>query len=238
VVTVTAGVLVGDAIKSLAQQFGETKFAFDACSTTVPGTYTYQPGEPVAKALKELAGIPVYTLFYDVNGYLRFRPQNQNLTTSASTWTYDKGEYTLYAGSDKTFDESKLYNRVFVIGGSSSTGTVSATASNDDPNSPISTVSIGVRLFVYNNGSPDPLITTTALAQARADYELTQRARIVEQQKITALPNFLQEAEDVITLVDDWTGTNGLYQVVKLSIPMKPGSTMTGDVWRVTGVGS
>jgi len=238
VTTVSAGVNVGTAIQTLAQQFGETKFAFDNCSVTVPGNYTYQPGSSVAAAMKELAGIAVYSLFYDVNGYLRFRPINQNLTTSSSTWTYDKGEYTLYAGADKTFDETLLYNRVFVIGGSTTTGTVSATSSNDNANNPLSTVNIGVRLFAYNNGSPDPLITTTALAQARADYELTQRARIVEQQKITALPNYLQEAEDVVTLVDDWTGTNGLYQVVKLSIPLKPGSTMTGEVWRVTGVGT
>jgi hypothetical protein len=237
VTTIQAGVLVTDAIKTLAQQFGETKFAFDACDVTVPYTLTYQPGEAVGKAIKELADLAVYSVYYDVNGYLRFRPQNQNLTASASTWTYDKSEFTLYAGADRTFDESKLYNSVFVIGGSSQTGTVSASASITDPNNPISTVNIGTRLFVYNNGNPDPLITTTALAQARANYELTQRARIIEQQKFSALPNYLQEAEDVVTVVDDWTGTDGLYQIVKLSIPLKPGELMTGECWRVYGVG-
>ncbi|WAH38241.1 hypothetical protein [Alicyclobacillus dauci] len=237
-VTITKGTNIGTAITTLAQQFGETKFAFDACDVTVPYDMTYQPGEAVGKAMKDLAAIPVYSLFYDVDGYLRFRPINQNLTTSPSVWTYDKSEYTLYAGADKTFDESQLYNRVLVLGGSSQTATVSAIASNDDPNSPISTVNIGVRLFVYNNGSPDPLITTQDLAQARADYELQQRARIVETQNFTALPNFLQDAEDIVTLVDDWTSTNGKYQITKLNIPFKAGNMMTGSVWRVTGVGS
>ncbi|WAH35285.1 hypothetical protein [Alicyclobacillus dauci] len=45
-------------------------------------------------------------------------------------------------------------------------------------------------------------------------------------------------AEDIITLVDDWTGTNGNYQVKTQNIPFKAGNMMTGSIWRVTAVGS
>jgi len=234
--TVEKGVKVSDAIKTISQGGGIDKFIFDDCDVTVPYTLTYDLGDSRGKAIKELADLAVYSIFFDVNGYLRFRPQ-VNLETMPSVWTYDKSDYTLYAKSEKILDHAELFNKILVIGGSSQSGTVSAIAQDDEADSPTSITNIGERLFLYNNGSPDPLITSTVLAQARADFELKNRLRIAERQPMEIMPNYLHEAEDVITLVDDWHNTNDKYELISFNIPLKPSAMMSAEVWRINRIG-
>ncbi len=236
VTTIAAGTNIATAIRTIATDAGITKFLFDDCTVTVPYQLTYQPGDARGKAIKELADLAVYSIYFDVNGFLRFRPQ-VNLETASSVWTYDKSDYTLYAKSEKRLDHHELFNKVLVIGGSSQTATVSAIAQDNDANSPTGIPTIGERLFLYNNGSPDPLISTVALAQSRADYELRNRLRIAEKQPIEILPNYLHESEDVITLVDDWTNTNGNYELISFNIPLKANAMMTAEAWRVRKIG-
>jgi hypothetical protein len=236
VTTIQAGTKISDAIKTVATDAGITKFLFDDCDVVVPYDLTYQPGDPRGKAIKELADLAVYSIFFDVNGYLRFRPQ-VDLETSSSVWTYDKSDYTLYARSEKRLDHHELFNKVLVIGGSSQTATVSAIAEDNDANSPTGIPTIGERLFLYNNGSPDPLISTQALAKARADYELKNRLRIAERQPLELLPNYLHEVEDVIQLVDDGNKTNDKYELISFNIPLKPGQKMTAEAWRIRKIG-
>ncbi|RKD21489.1 hypothetical protein BEP19_14810 [Ammoniphilus oxalaticus] len=236
VTSLAAGVKISDAIRLIASDAGITKFLFDDCDVTLPYSLTYQPGEARGKAIKELAELAVYSIFFDVNGYLRFRPQI-DVEKTASVWTYDKSDYTLYAKSEKRLEHSELYNKILVIGGSSQTATVSATAEDNRLDSPTGIPTIGERLFLYNNGSPDPLITTIALAQSRANYELRNRLRVAEKQPIDLLPNYLHDAEDVITIIDDWTNTDDKYELISFNIPLSAGGMMSAEAWRVRNIG-
>lgn len=238
VTTINAGVNIADAIKTIAQDAGITKFLFDDCTVTTPYDLSYQLGDSRGKAIKELADLAVYSVYFDVNGFLRFNPQ-PDVENSPSVWTYDKSDYTLYASSEKRLDDTELFNKVLVIGGSSQTATVSAVSQDNDSTSPTGIPNIGERLFIYNNGSPDPLITDTTLAQARADYELKNRLRIAERQPIQTLPNYLHEVEDVITLVDENTNTNDKYELVSFNLSLKPtGGLMSAEVWKVRKIGN
>ncbi|KEO81485.1 hypothetical protein [Tumebacillus flagellatus] len=230
---------VAEAIKLIAAGAGvpKSQCVFEACSVNVPYDLTYQAGESRGKAIRELADLAVYDCYFDVDGHLVFRPKVADVSQVAPSWVYDKSDYTLYAGSDKVLNTSKLYNRVDVVGGSSQTATVYATASNDDPNSPISTVNIGVRLFRWNNGSPDSIIATQQDAQNRADYELKRASVVLEEQRFSLWPNYLHEAGDVIGITDDWIGTDGTFMLVRFNIDLSPNAgLMTGEAQAIRKV--
>lgn len=222
--TIQKGVKIGTAIKQLAE--GISKFLFDNCDVTVPYDLTYSAGEARWKAMKELADLAVYTLYFDTNGYLRFRPQ-RDLEKTPPCWTYKPEDYTLYAGSNKRLDDSELCNHILVIGGSSQTATVTAEAKDDDPDSPTSIQRIGSRLYIHG---PDPLITTKELAQARADYELQKRLAIAERVDLELVPNYLHEAEDVIELIDPNNEINDRYELVRFTIPLRAQKTQAEAV--------
>ncbi|PWK07493.1 hypothetical protein [Tumebacillus permanentifrigoris] len=236
--TILKNVPIFQAIMDQAQTGGETNFAFENCATLVPYDLPYQMTDARGKAMKDLAAAAVYDLFYDFNGFLRFRPLLQDVSTVASCWTYDTSQFTLYAGARKSFDSANLYNKVVVVGGSSQTATVSAVAVNNDPNNPISTVNIGERIFHYNNGSPEPLIVDVPHAQYRADYELGEHSKLPEKHEFECWPNYLHEPGDVITIIDSDTGTSDKFELVRFSIGLRPdgGGLMTGEATRVRKV--
>lgn len=235
--TIQKGTPIAAAIRALATDNGETKFAFDACDATVPYDLSYTAGESRGKAMKELAEMAVYRLYYDVDGYLRFQPYNENLALRASEWTYDtEDERTLYAGADKVLDETQTFNRVLVVGGSMQTAGVSAVAEITDVASPLHKSKIGVRQTEWNGGSPDPLISTQALAQARADWELIKYSKYAERHRFRAIPHFMHDAGDVITIRDKYTDTDGKYELLRFNVPLRPGDYMHAEAWSVKKV--
>lgn len=231
VTTIPTGTPISEAIQLIARQAGIDRFLFDPCDVTVPYVQNYDSGMARGQAMKILAEFANYDLYFDPDGYLRFRPK-VNYEQSTPTETYDKSEFTMYAGSQKRLDTSDLYNKVLVVGGNNMVGPVSAVAVNDDPNSPISTVNIGERLYIWRGDSAH-LITTPAEAQMRADYELQRASKFGEIQEIEILPNYLHEADDVIRLVDDWTDTDDNYVIERFNIPLKPGEYMRIGARRV-----
>lgn len=230
--------LITDAIRLLAVDGGEleSKIAFNQCTVRVPFELTYQPGEPRLKAMRELADLAVYQLFYDVNGFLRFRPLAADPLQQPVSWRYDESEWTLYAGGEKILDDDKLFNKVVVVGGSSQSATVYAERVNDDQNHPFSTVNIGERVYFHNGGNPDPLITKQDYADARADYELQRLMRVVERHSFYADPNFLHEAGDVCEIVDTNTATNAKFELMRFNIPLSYNGQMTLETARLRGV--
>lgn len=237
---IAANVRVDQTIRFLLGKVGITNAMItESASVVVPYTLTYQLGEPIGKAIKELADLVVYTTYFDVNGVFVFKPRMVDMTTQPSVKTYAKNRAkTVYAGGEKTLDESEMYNVVIAIGGSAQTFTVSSRKSNDDPNSPISTVNIGQRLFLYNNGAPDAIIKTQADADNRAEWELLKHSKIAERQRISLLPDYTIDVEDVITIQDDWTATDSKYEILRFDIALRPDSTMSLEAWQVRKVGA
>jgi len=198
----------------------------------IPYDLNFSMGTERSKIVKDLANIVTWDIGYNIYGELRFKkfPDPENDIVS---WTYQKEDYTLYSGSEKQFDDTDLFNSVLTIGSSSMSGTVTAISQNTDILSPSSIDNIGERLYIHNNGTPDPLITTVELAQARSDYELRKRLQIVEKQNINIIPNFMHEDGDVIKLIDNNHLTNDKYQLLKFTIPINKEGRMTCEGWKV-----
>lgn len=229
--TIEAGINIADAIMIILDGI-ESKFNFDDCDEVTPYSLTYQPGTENKKIVKELTDFITWSVGYNVHGELRFKAHPTNIDQVASVWTYQAEDYTLYAGTEMEIDDTELYNHILTIGASSQNATVSAEAKDENPNSPVSIQNIGDRLYIHNNGSPDSLITTVELAQARSDYELRKKMQVIEKQKISILCNFLHEEGDVITLIDPNINVNDRYELLKFNIPLKM-DIVTAEAWRV-----
>jgi len=100
---IPSGTNVATAIRAVLTAAGETKFRFDACSTTTPYTITKEPGETYADLIKELALIPSYELFYDTEGYMVFRPIIDPVNKPVA-YNFSKHDHT----KDPTFSRNSV----------------------------------------------------------------------------------------------------------------------------------
>lgn len=239
VVTIEKGTPVDHAIKVIAEGGNVSEFLFDACDVVTPYSLTYQPGQNRWEAIKELAKMAFYDIFFDVNGYLRFQPY-ADPTKMAPTWSYQIAASTLYGGSIRKLRDTELYNAVLVLGGSSQTAAVSSYLAVDDTlpeyaDSDFSIQEIGERCFFWNDGSPDPMIDSQTQADARAKYELKKRLSYSEEVAFDLAPNYLHEAGDVIEIVDEHNGCLGNYELQSFTIPIRP-KLVTGQALKIVQV--
>ncbi|MGM7681785.1 hypothetical protein ACSVDA_06475 [Cytobacillus sp. Hm23] len=114
--TIETGSSVYDAIELIAVEGGINNLLFDPCDATIPYTLNYDTGTARGDAMKELADFANYDIYFDNNGYLRFR-QKVDYENAPIVETYDKSQYTTYAGSVKRLDTKELCNKVIVVAG-------------------------------------------------------------------------------------------------------------------------
>jgi hypothetical protein len=229
------GTDIATAIKTVLNGI-ETMFNLDDTSQQqhVPYDMTWQAGTDYAKIIKDLADILTWEIYYDVNGYLRLRaPIDPTTTPPMFTLSTQPTQFNLWAGADRELDDSNLANYIVVNGGSSQTGFVQYIMQDNNPSSPTSIQNIGMRVYLHNNGNPDPVITTTQLAQARAQYEYKKRLQILEKLNFKMFPCPFMEHDDVYQITDTANGTSGKYQVVSFTLPIGSSSYHTGYMWQV-----
>lgn len=237
---IQAGVKITDAIKIIASHVGETMFNFDNVTDTVPYELTYSGDENRWNAIQELATLAKCTVFYDVYGYLRLKKIDLNkFENEPITWEYKYGDpkEKLYAGNIRTFNDSNLYNDIVVLGGSSDTATCRYRLTVDETNPlwtnhPYSVQRIGYNTFHWNNGNPDPLLSTDDECKWRAKFMLMQYLGFTEDIQLSISPNYLHDVDDVIWIEDVENGISGSKYLIKsINLPLAP-SIMTIDAVR------
>jgi hypothetical protein len=236
---------IATAIKTLAayRTWGETLFNLDLSTTaTLPYKQKYGLTDyPWPKAVA-IAGIPgnYRPLHYDERGRLTWfvDPDPNLLAPVVEIWpgngrptTALPGEFAKYISASKQIDAHGLKNWIGVKGGSAKANPVFAYAADEDAASPTAVQNIGYRISWWNSGNPDPLITTVAEAQARADYELRRLKQWHERVplRIGLLP-YLQPW-DVIRVISPGMRVNDTYQVVSYTLPLV-GAEMQLQGWR------
>lgn len=236
---IARGTNVGEAIKAVAQELGETKFAFDVCDVTTPYTVTKEPGETRADLMKELALIASWDLFYDLQGYLRFRPllnpiQKQVVADLSSQGTYRR----LYVDSQYSPEWSKIRNYWKVIGYSDSdTGIIyDGQAQNNNPLSPTNTaippVGIGIKADVLK----DENLTTDSLCDQRAAYELRKNLTKIDRSSHSIIPLPFLNDGDCVQLEDEIAGIeHEKYEIQAINEPLRQG-LMTLECWKSVNV--
>lgn len=234
---IQTGTKITDAIRLIASHVGETMFNFDVVTDTLPYELTYSGTDNRWDAIKELASIAKCTIYYDVDGYLRLKKIDLNqFETEPITWEYKLGQRE-YAGSQRKFNDGNLYNDIVVLGGSSDTATSSYRLTVDETNPlwkdhPYSVQKIGYCTYFHNNGNPDPILLNEDDCKFRAKYELMNRLGFTEDVQMYATPNYLHDADDVISLEHLENGIEKDKFVIRsITMPLSP-SIMTMSVVR------
>lgn len=228
--TIETGVNVGTALRLIAARASETMYNFDPITETVPFDLPYTPSDSLYKALEDLSFHAKGTIGYDVNGYLTFKKIDLNdFSTQAVVWTFDatNPRESFYAGNIRRMDEEILANDIYVLGGSGQTAIASyrLTVDENDPlwaDSPYSIQKIGRITYFHQNGSPDPLLTTTEECLWRSKYELKRRLGYSERVTLQTSPIWHLEVGDVIEIIDPANGVEGKYIIESFTLPLSP----------------
>ncbi|GMA50118.1 hypothetical protein GCM10025857_14750 [Alicyclobacillus contaminans] len=237
IIVVKKGTDIATAIKAVLNGI-ETMFALDDTSNqqTVPYDMSWPANTDYSQIISDLAGIITWEIYYDVNGYLRLHaPIDPTTTAPLLTLSAQNSGFNIWAGAQRQCDDSNLANYIVVYGGSSQVATVSYVLQDTDPNSPTSIQRIGKRVYLHNDGNPDPVITTQDLAMYRAQYEYKKRLQVVEKLNFKMFPVPFMDIDDVYEIIDENNGTSGKYQVVSFTLPLgvDNSSYHTGYLWQV-----
>jgi hypothetical protein len=236
---IAIGTNVADAIRAVAEDVGETKFAFDICTAVTPYTITREVGDTVADLLKELALIPSWDLYYDVDGYLRFTPiidpqQKQIVADLSVSGVYRK----CYVSSEYNPEWSKIKNYWKIIGYSDpDTGIIyDGVAQDNNHDSPTNTDfppnGIGKKADIIT----DTNLTTDSLCSQRAAYELRKNLTKIDRSSHSIIPlPFLNEG-DCVQLEDANTGIDDYkYEIQSITEPFGL-DLMKIECWRCSSV--
>lgn len=238
--SIALGTNVADAIRAVATLAGETKFAFDICTEITPYTVTREPGDTYADLILELADIPSWTIYYDVNGYLRFCPLQDPLQQQVVVDLSIGGNYrNCYISGSYNPEWSKIKNYWKVIGYSDSdTGEIfDGIAQNNNPDSPTNTSlppnGIGIKATVLNDSN----LTTDSLCEQRGAYELRKNLTKIDRCSIQIEPlPFLNEL-DCIQFEDSAIGLDDdKYQIQSISESLSSLGLMELECWKATSI--
>lgn len=229
--------------------WNETRLNLHETDKVLPYTIKCEITDSPWERAVEIANLPgnFRPLYYDENGYLVWAPDpDPNLLAPVwDVWPDDgtsrpgtalPGEFSFLVSASKRIDTSEFRNYVEVVGASVHSVPVRAVAMDNDPNSPTSVSRIGYRIFRWNGGRPDRLITTIEEAQARADYELRRLLRWQERIPLTLTELPVLQPWDVLRLRIPDIDANDTYQVVSFTMPLGPSPEMPVEVWRVRKV--
>ena len=173
---------------------------------TTQATITKVTGDTVGSIILDLATQLNAEVFYDIEGHLNVIPINSVTDDQDKTIIYHfYDEIGGVEGLDLSFDLNEIVNRIIVIGSTNNSETYRAVAVNDNPGSPLCYQRIG-----YRTASPisDSNITSSVLAQERANYELRQKLIVKSSSSVSVRYNPLLLVNNLITITDDFYGLN------------------------------
>lgn len=162
------------------------------------------PGDTLASIILDVATQLSAEVFYNSTGQLVFVPINE-VTMDVDKpilchFQSDRGDISQL---NFDLDYSNAVNRVVVIGTSSSGGTFTYVALNDDPASPLCYQRIG-----YHTGEviTDSNIYSMILARERAEYELRNQLILKNTISATISYNPFLEVNNIVSISDDFFG--------------------------------
>lgn len=179
--------------------------------------------------IKELANMHGRDVFYDVNGQLRYQ-KFLDENTESSQWDYNTNTNTLqYCGASRILMNDKVYNQVYVTSSNSDGNTYTALAQNTDLTSPNRIGAIPKHTLYIS----DDKISSSAMAQTRAETELTRVKNLQEtiSLKSIVLPHLT--CNTAITITDTaFNLDHARYFIKNISMPLDMKSTMTVTAYK------
>ena len=236
VYTIAAGTNYATAIKSLLQSRDSTiVFNFTFTGYTTPLIVLDVNQDPWAAALQMASAIGC-DLYFDRTGICVMRP-TPDPASVAQSWIYsdtNMGYGMMLDELIKTVTaDNTVYNNVIVSGeASGTTTTYSGNAFDGNPNSPTYVNGPFGDIPVFYKSS---IVTSDAQAQALANAKLLYYLGRSDQMTIQGPPNPVQDEEDVVKVVRNVDGVNGLYTIDKCEFTLAAAGENTKSSGSSTG---
>lgn len=166
-------------------------------------------------ALMDLAEACGYTVYFDPLGTCVIEPLAPNITGV----TYTTGAQSLLMTTSRKFlPTDGVYSGVIARGEHPDKTPIKVSKWDTDPASPTYSLGpFGRRPYGIFNGN----ITTTPQAQALVDQVFPLVTKMKQECEITTRGTPGHEIGDVITVIDPRSRTNGNYQLISATIPLK-----------------
>jgi len=236
--TVATGFTSGSTVKSVIASIsgvagiGSEYRNLDDDGSTLGRDFVFERGVTRWDACLEIATSYNLELFFDAQGILVLQPFTDP-ATSPIEFVFQTGPVGNIVNFEKTVNDSRIYNHIFVEGGSTETVIVYGEAINNLAGSPTAVDNIGDRLYQYVSS----FINTTQQAQDVADSFLKVHALEEFEANLGSLRIPWLEAGDIVQFVDPSPYPNqpDRFLLSSFNIPMKLGA-MSSTVKRVTQV--
>lgn len=169
------------------------RYSLTSAGLTTAAAKTYDPGTPWLTIINDLLGqANYYALYFDRTGIARTR-KIDDLNTRPTDATYGSGDAILIPWKEQG-DLTRFANRVVVTLSDPSVAPMHATATNSDPDNPVSTVALDrtITKFLQVSGAADQ-----ATLNARAFSELQQAAAFYRTADLITIPDPLREPNEL-----------------------------------------
>lgn len=217
--------IVANAAARLAV-INETRVSVTESSKTLTNAMTWDPGTSRLKVINDLLAAAGYAgLWVDRYGQYRIEPYVEP-AQRAVVWEFDEGEASIHSPTwthtVATWDAS---NTVMLTSQPNDAGTVyTATAIDDNPKSPTSTVSMGRTL--------NPIVEENVEASSQADLAQRATRMLLESSNVAGRIQVTHAAVPV------WFGEvvrfgprDTLASIARMSLDLKPGSLVSAE-WK------
>jgi hypothetical protein len=231
--TVTAGTNYRQAVIDILTSAGITKHNIEQTDKALPVDMEFEPGKEKLEAINELLTAINYTpIHVDVYGYFTSMTY-RSPSIRAAEYTYKDDELSIiYPGMEEELDLFNVANR-WVVVCSNAEQSLMSTYTNNNPNSPTSTVNRGRTIVDYrevtdiaDQQSLDAYVQRIAFEASQVYGKLTFE---------TAL-NPLHDYMDVLEIDYSPLGIKGKYSETGWTMPLKAGARMKHEVRKVVSI--
>lgn len=215
---------IADCLRTLADEYGETKFMMDDNGQILPAEYEVLIGDSIQEAMKEIANTYMdYDVFYNTDGYLVYEKQ-KNRMNDAPIWDFSgSNDFTIQRTI--TADYTKIYNDFQVYGyyNDDTAYQPSYHLTITDDNHPFSVNNMGRK---HSLVIEEDTYTNVEQCKSMAEYQKSQSENLINNFSIITVPIYpLNDVNRVINVTD--RGNRYTCLVDTISYPFNVDSPMT-----------
>lgn len=229
--TVTAGTNYVDAVITILQSAGINRWNIEQTDKTLDKDMEFDPGREKLFAINELLRQINYDgIRADVNGYYT-SSYYRSPSRRSSEYTYvDDEESVMIPGMEEEFDLTEAPNQFVVIRTNEEQEPLRSVYTNDNPDSPISTINRGRTITDYRE--IDNIADQSAL-DGYVERIATNASQIYGKINFNTgiMPH--HDVDDVININYSKLGINAKYSETKWTLPLEVGGTMSHELRRV-----
>ena len=207
------------------------RHAIPATTLTLPADRTWPIGTPLLTVVNDLLhACNMYSCWATRDGTIISRTTD-TLATRTPDAAYSGTDFVLSPIREQA-EVTRFANQVVVISEDANSGLISSTATNSDPDSPTSTVTLGRTITKVIRRS----VAGQTAADAIAASELQEASSLYRRATLSLQPDPRRWAHEVLSLEVDGVLASENWWVRSWQLPLKSGSRMSMTVAKVEKV--